>query len=403
MSTQVAFPSDLAELGPVAAEPGRRRLRLWELGHGFHCSIVGTCLSPGTARQIVRRARLEFEPDAQDYRLHSILVSEAARPSAVARLITRVLDDSFAGALRRVGARSGKADLRALWDAMCEKGEIAAAYWAFMTHAHIPAELRVQIFGEVHMLSHFMGGHNRAQAKELWFAERRVAQLGERLARSRRQNEATRAERDRRIAELESELTRTRLELVRRLARPVTARASRPERPRRDPGRLERRVLAARARLRQAEAENERLRRLLDLLAEGGGVPSVRIVPAPPAVGGGDEPPARCLLYVGGHGGLVPHLRRHAAARRIELLHHDGGMEHSLHVLEGLVGRADAVFCPIDCVSHQACLAAKQLCRRHDKPFVPLRTSSGSSLLRAIDRWRAAPGAAPVAQRAGRG
>ena len=105
--------------------------------------------------------------------------------------------------------------------------------------------------------------------------------------------------------------------------------------------------------------------------------------------------PERCLLYVGGHCALLPHLRRHARIRRLELLHHDGGEEHSLHVLEGLVGRAEAVFCPIDCVSHQACLAAKQMCRRLEKPFVPLRTGSGTCFLRAVDRWRAAaaPGA----------
>ena len=84
--------------------------------------------------------------------------------------------------------------------------------------------------------------------------------------------------------------------------------------------------------------------------------------------------------------------------RRLELLHHDGGEEHSLHVLEGLVGRAEAVFCPIDCVSHQACLAAKQMCRRLDKPFVPLRTGSGTCFLRAIDRWRAIGAPAPVAE-----
>ena len=102
-----------------------------------------------------------------------------------------------------------------------------------------------------------------------------------------------------------------------------------------------------------------------------------------------------CLLYVGGQCAVLPHLRRHAQTRCLELLHHDGGEENSLHALEGLVGRADAVLCPIDCVSHQACLAAKRLCRRLDKPFVPLRTSSGTCFLRAIDHWRAtaAPGA----------
>jgi hypothetical protein len=367
----------------------RRRLKLWELEHGFHCSIVGTCLTPGTARQVIRRARLEFEPDAQHYRLHSVLVSEAARPGVVARLITKLLDDRFAGTVRRVGATADEAALGTLWDQLCEQGEIAAAYWAFMTHAHVPSDLRVRIFGEVHMLSHFMGGHNRAHTKALWLAERRAEQLAERLARGRRQAQQTQAERDRRIAELEAELARTREELARRVARATGA--WRRERSRRiDPGRMERRVLAARARLRQVEDENQRLRRMLDLLADdpGGGrrAPAVRAALSSPVEAVSD----RCLLYVGGHCSLLPHLRRHAAARRVDLLHHDGGAEHSLHVLEGLVGCADAVFCPIDCVSHQACLAAKQLCRRLEKPFVPLRTGSGTCFLRAVDRWRAA-------------
>jgi hypothetical protein len=124
----------------------RRRLRLHELENGFYCSIVGTCLSPGIARQIVRRAKLEFEPDPQDYRLHSILVSEAARPGIVSRLITRALDESFAGTVHRVGATVGASELAALWHQLCYKGEVAGAYWAFLTHAHVPAELRVRLW-----------------------------------------------------------------------------------------------------------------------------------------------------------------------------------------------------------------------------------------------------------------
>ena len=153
-----------------------------------------------------------------------------------------------------------------------------------------------------------------------------------------------------------------------------------------DPGKLERRVLAARARLRQVEAENVRLRQLLDLLSDNAGM-TLQPTPAPsaPPVDDGAE---RCLLYVGGRCSLLPHLRRHADARRLVLLHHDGGDEEGVNVLERLIGRADAVFCPIDCVSHQACLLAKQLCRRLEKPFVPLRTGSGTCFLRAIDRWR---------------
>jgi hypothetical protein len=61
-----------------------------------------------------------------------------------------------------------------------------------------------------------------------------------------------------------------------------------------------------------------------------------------------------------------------------------------------LVDRADFVLCPIDCVSHQACLKVKVLCRRRAKPFVPLRSSSASSFARAIKALQAA---LPVAGR----
>lgn len=373
----------------MSIEPAapRRRLKLWEIEHGFHCSIVGTCLTPATARQILRRARVEVEGGAEDYRLHSLLVSEATRSGVIGRLINKTLDDSFAGPIRRVAATFAEALQGALWDELCAKGEVAAGYWAFLSHGHVASDLRVRIFGEVHMLSHFMGGHHRGNAKMLWLAERRTEQLAERLARTRRQAQETVAERDAQIAVLQVELAQTRDELAQRMARVVRDR--RPARARRaaDPGRLERRALAARAQLRLVETENTRLRRLLDILADGAGtdVPRAAGPPLPLPEGGCAE---RCLLYVGGRCSLVPHLRRYAEARRVELLHHDGGDEEGMHVLERLIGRADAVFCPIDCVSHQACLAAKQLCRRLDKTFVPLRTGSGTCFLRAVDRWR---------------
>jgi hypothetical protein len=382
----MTFESPLRLADPTAP---RRRLKLWEIEHGYHCSIVGTCLTPATARQILRRARVEIEGGAEDYRLHSLLVSEATRQGVIGRLINKTLDDSFAGPIRRVAATQGEGPQAALWDELCAKGEVAAGYWAFLSHGHVAADLRLRIFGEVHMLSHFMGGHHRGNAKALWLAERRAEQLAERLARSRRQAQETVSDRDQRIAVLEAELARTRDELARRVARVV--RDHRPAGARRtaDPARLERRILATRAQLRQVESDNARLRRLLDILADEVGPaapqprPEARAPPDGCAAG-------RCLLYVGGRCSLVPHLRRHAEARRVELLHHDGGDEEGMHVLERLIGRADAVFCPIDCVSHQTCLAAKQLCRRLDKTFVPLRTGSGTCFLRAVDRWRGA-------------
>jgi hypothetical protein len=67
-----------------------------------------------------------------------------------------------------------------------------------------------------------------------------------------------------------------------------------------------------------------------------------------------------------------------------ELVHHDGGEEHALVRIDGMVEGCDAVFCPIDCVSHSACLRAKALCRKFAKPFLPLRSAGASSFERAV-------------------
>jgi hypothetical protein len=42
------------------------------------------------------------------------------------------------------------------------------------------------------------------------------------------------------------------------------------------------------------------------------------------------------------------------------------------------------VFCPIDCISHDACLRVKTGCKKFGKAFIPLRNGSKSSLERAL-------------------
>jgi Uncharacterized protein conserved in bacteria (DUF2325) len=73
-------------------------------------------------------------------------------------------------------------------------------------------------------------------------------------------------------------------------------------------------------------------------------------------------------------------------------LHHDGGIEHSSGLLPGLVGRADRVFFPIDCISHEAATAIKRACRQTGKMYEPLRTASLTCLFSALVRNSHVPG-----------
>ena len=60
--------------------------------------------------------------------------------------------------------------------------------------------------------------------------------------------------------------------------------------------------------------------------------------------------------------------------------------EHHLNLLAGLASQADLVVFPVDCISHHAANAAKQLCRQAGKRFIPLRSASATSLLAALRR-----------------
>ena len=81
----------------------------------------------------------------------------------------------------------------------------------------------------------------------------------------------------------------------------------------------------------------------------------------------------------------MPHLREVASIRAAAFLHHDGGIEDSLHRIEEMIEHCDAVVCPVDCVSHGACRMAKAACQRLNKRFLPIASASRSGFERALE------------------
>ncbi|MGG7516521.1 DUF2325 domain-containing protein [Allorhizobium undicola] len=92
----------------------------------------------------------------------------------------------------------------------------------------------------------------------------------------------------------------------------------------------------------------------------------------------------RSFLYVGGRDCQVAHLRQIATNFGAELIHHDGGLREAVSRIDTVLPSVDCVFCPIDCISHDACLRVKSGCKKFGKTFIPLRNGSKSSLERAL-------------------
>ena len=396
---------------PLARVPAGRR-RLWNLRPDFHCSICGTCLSLADLRRVAGKAGLRLNPAATEYEVHGYFVKLASEPGRVAKSMHKLLDRKHRNAIERSRRARSEVDVRTFWEESLAKGDVSGPYWALMTHPLASDVLMAEAFGDVHMPSHLLGASNRADIGRLSSLEKEREELSRELAGVRRQLSA----RDAEACRLASELKRT-MESARshekRLAdaeskahaladggtyRELRARIGGLE------SRLEEANQAARTEQRrrielgdeasELRAERDRMHSLVqDLGAECealefmlecglGKAGDDATEPAPALDLGG-----RRIAYVGGRAGLMGHFRTLIQRSNGELIHHDGGVDDRAGRLPRILGQADAVLCPVDCVSHGACLRAKQFCKRTSKPFVPLRSAGLSSFvggLRAV-------------------
>ena len=66
-------------------------------------------------------------------------------------------------------------------------------------------------------------------------------------------------------------------------------------------------------------------------------------------------------------------------------LHHDGGLEESLHRIDAALAAADLVICQAGCISHNAYWRVKEQCKRTGKPCIYMKTMGVSGLSRLIE------------------
>jgi Uncharacterized protein conserved in bacteria (DUF2325) len=390
-----SIPPSLVVRGQTPHVEGpARRTKIWEFNTNLHCSIVGTCLSTGELRQVLKKLGVAT-PDSTDHELHGAAVSLVGRHDKAAKLLHKALDERHRVAINQFARATTEDAVRCLWREAVRRGEIPGAYWATLTHPAATQPLIRDAFGEVHMLSHLVGAANRADIRRLCELE---PDNGELRARVERQQGALRdavVTRDARIQELCNALTQrvaaepsvtggdnaVLRQLVTDLERRLVGETRRT-------AVLVDKLAAATAALAEersararVEREAEALRHELDLIAE-----------SLPARSSEDcavmRPDTRLdgvtVLYVGGRPNQVVHLRSAAEQLGAALLHHDGGIEHHLNLLGGLTSQADLVMFPVDCISHHAAQAVKQLCRQAGKRFIPLRSASTTSLLAAL-------------------
>jgi hypothetical protein len=377
-----------------------RRTRIWEFGTNLHCSIIGTCLSTAELRHVLGKVGTPGASTASDHELHRMGVVLAGRREGGARLLQKALDRRHRSAINRSSKIKEPAGLLAHWQESLKQGEIPGAYWAVLTHPLTTEEIVKEVFGDVHMLSHLVGAANRADIRRLRQLEAENAALAAKVDRQQSQLHEGFSTRDRTIRHLNDLLARRPSEhseqapslegrdetqTVGALLDDINRRLGR-EKERRERSDLrasaistslqekERMLAASQHECTSLRQELDLIERELSALSRPEALDHDRLIDLSGAT----------LLYVGGRTNQIPQLKDMAERTGARFLHHDGGMEHSPSLNPGLVSRADCIFFPIDCISHEAVVTIKRLCRQTGKTYQPLRTGSLACLLSGL-------------------
>jgi Uncharacterized protein conserved in bacteria (DUF2325) len=379
----------------VMADAKGRRSKIWDIAPTLHCSIIGTCLSAAELRQFFIKLGDADARTASDHTLHSSGVRAAGKHDLVGKLLNKALDNRHEAAIRRFAKASSATEVRALWQEAFEQGGIPGGYWAVLTHPATDRPLVEEVFGQVHMLSHMVGSSNRIDITRLRTLERELGERDDKISRQEvRLSEGSRERSEllRKVEGLEVEVRRQ--EIAARTAAELTTGAlteaallQRLDAEKAHASGLSSRVAELEDQLKKAQKFAATLNRQNDQLQR-----EVTALEAELKMDEDDQSGVDIehglngvtVLYVGGRPGLIDQLKAVAARRGGTLLSHDGGIEENLAALPGLVSRADAVFFPIDCISHAAVGQIKKYCRDSQKPFIPLRTASAASFIAMI-------------------
>jgi hypothetical protein len=396
------------------------RKRIWDIYNGYHCAIIGTCLNRTDLRKIAGKRIFALEAGSSDYQLHSALVALAGSNSPQAKALHDLLDSKFQAAINRYRRVKGDEAIEALWNMDCARGAIAGPLWAIMTSLTPSQALTHRIYGQVHMLGHdFVINHQRHLRRlhelrdknsifqEILVSERQHYQhqkrrLEDEIATLRlAQKEAARLlHQDTHLPEFHPHQN---ISVIRKDDRDEISRLKREIADLRQNSAIQcGRIDALGKELHQSQTTIAGLKKENSSLMDEKRERQQEIVTLEAALiagaasrctGCADEKSDRCpgpdlcgkkILYVGGQQKMVPHYQQLVENYGGRFMHHDGGVEATRNQLPKMLGSADIVFCPVDCVSHDACTCVKKMCKHYQKPFVMMRSSGLSTLAKEL-------------------
>lgn len=386
------------------------RKKLWQLDSSLHCSVIGTCLSMEELIRFRRKFKLDADIASTDYDLHRYFVHTVNNNNYQSKHINKYLEQKYQTTVRQFSKVKSNEQLATLWDEAVKSGDIAAAYWALITFPNILKSLNDRIYGEVHMLSHLSGSTARIDMQQHHQLQQVTQTLTQQLAQSNTKIKNKIEETKQVTQQLSSQQKNMRL--LEEKYETVTGQINKPNETQNIKqlkiklDEYESKFILQQNRLSRLEANAQKWKTLamqsgdqyLDLKkdhiqqkAERDVLETtVQELLTPQSTSCSKQQECKlnknlcgqCILYVGGRNRQCANFRTVVEQQNGQFIHHDGGLHDGRLRLDSLLKQVDAVFCPLDCVSHEAAYKIKKYCKQHSKKLVWLPRSSLAAFMR---------------------
>ena len=375
-----------------------RRKSIWEVpGHQL-CTVIGICLSLNQLYKLRNRFRTYLNgemPVKSDYDLHACCVAICRSKNPLSKSINKTINVQFATAIKEVCVMRDDRVIRQHWQSRnaTDFRQMAGYYWAIMIDPYASDSLKDEIYGEVHMVSHtsVQGKMNNLQVQQ-----GEITKLNYELKKKDRTIQRKRAligQLRKVVSSLESQ--------VRYLGSENKDKKFRPARKETSPQVYEQIIQSQMNCMDRLQSQVDKQKLKIDdlhqLLARRSTIntdqATVRAITRE-TVDSNKRENCRDLfgkkiLYVGGYARHRKKFQQLTESINGCFLYHDGGVQQSIYQLDDMVKRADAIFCPVNCISHGAVDRIKTLSKSECKDCVFLRNASLSSYRSKVVQYAA--------------
>jgi len=396
----------LNHINCIAKEDPREqdnRRAVWDVNSFYHCSTIGTCLTLSEQKKILKKEKIDIR-NRSSYQIHCIVLSNIETENRLSRKINNLLDRKYQNEIVDFSDLKEQ-DFLSIWNRRLKTGQICGMYWAAISSRRCSDRMLMKLFGDVHMLSHLNGGEIRGSLQEA----DRIKDENIMLKEDLRQEKKIKKRMMKNMYALERNLTNMNdkyrdviienRKLIETLADETFGgtieKLEAENKALRDcceqnENRLKNykiSIASLRDKKRAMKSELSLLRKNSDILARELSDAIERVLASCQQCDKSCPAFDLCqkrILIVGGIEKMKALYRDLIEGKGGAFDYHDGYMHGGEGILREKVERSDFVLCPVDVNSHNACLSVKKICKKTDKPYWMLSSSSLSSITQSL-------------------